>query len=42
MGSQQGLLGDKLATAPDGALALVTSSLEPGKASRVWLIRGRL
>lgn len=41
-GSQQGRLGQKLAVGPDGALALVNSSLEPGKASRVWLIRGAL
>lgn len=40
-GSQQGLLGRKLA-AGDGMLALVNSSLAPGRGSRVWLMRGRL
>lgn len=40
-GSQQGLLGKKLA-AGDGMVALVNSSLAPGRGSRVWLMRGRL
>ncbi|MBQ5941542.1 hypothetical protein, partial [Massilia sp. AB1] len=41
-GSYQGLLGKKLAVAPDGGLAFVNSNLVPGKGSRVWLVRGRL
>ncbi|HYD56661.1 MAG TPA: sialidase family protein [Burkholderiales bacterium] len=41
-GSQQGLLARKLAVGPDGAAAVVNSTLEPGKRSRVWLVRGRL
>lgn len=40
-GSQQGLLGSKLAVAPDGRIALVNSSLVPGRRSRVWLMRAR-
>lgn len=40
-GSQQGLLGEKLAVG-DGMVALVNSSLVPGQGSRVWLMRGRL
>ncbi len=39
-GSQQGLLGKKLAAGPDGAIAAVNSSLAPGRGSRVWLMRG--
>ena len=38
-GSQQGLLGRKLAMDGAGWIALVNSSLLPGKASRVWLMR---
>jgi hypothetical protein len=41
-GSQQGLLGKKLAVDPDGRIAVVNSSLAPGKGSRVWLMRGEL
>ncbi|WP_152594699.1 sialidase family protein [Massilia sp. BSC265] len=41
MGSQQGLLGKKLA-AGDGMVALTNSSLAPGRGSRAWLMRGRL
>ena len=41
-GSYQGLLGKKLAVAPDGGIAVVNSNLVPGKGSRVWLMRGRL
>ncbi len=40
-GSQQGLLGKKLA-AGDGMVALVNSSLAPGRGSRVWLMRGHM
>jgi len=40
-GSQQGLLGKKLA-AGEGMVALVNSSLAPGRGSRVWVMRGRL
>jgi hypothetical protein len=39
-GSSQGLLMQKLAVNREGALALVNSSLEAGRRSRVWLIRG--
>jgi hypothetical protein len=41
-GSSQGLLTQKLAVSRDGALAVVNSSLEEGRRSRVWLMRGRL
>lgn len=41
-GSQQGLLGKKLALDPGGRIAVVNSSLAPGVGSRVWLLRGRL
>jgi hypothetical protein len=41
-GSQQGLLGKKLAAGPDGRIAIVNSSLAPGRGSRVWLVEGRL
>ncbi|MBD8528433.1 MULTISPECIES: sialidase family protein [unclassified Massilia] len=40
-GSQQGLLGQKLALGRDGRIAIVNSSLQPGVRSRVWLMRGR-
>jgi len=40
-GSQQGLLGRKLALDRAGRMALVNSSLVPGEGSRVWLMRGR-
>ena len=40
-GSQQGLLGQKLAFGRNGAIALVNSSVQPGVRSRVWLMRGR-
>lgn len=39
-GSQQGLLGRKLAVDAAGRIAVVNSSLLPGKRSRVWLMRG--
>ncbi|MFC5478640.1 sialidase family protein [Massilia suwonensis] len=39
-GSQQGLLGRKLAVDGAGRIALVNSSLVPGEGSRVWLMRG--
>jgi hypothetical protein len=38
-GSSQGLLMHKLAVSGDGRIALVNSSLEQGRRSRVWLIR---
>ena len=38
-GSQQGILGSKLAASADGAVAVVNSSLVPGQGSRVWLMR---
>ena len=41
-GSQQGLLGKKLAVDRDGRIAVVNSSLVPGEGSRVWLMRGEL
>lgn len=39
-GSQQGLLGRKLAIDGAGRVVLVNSSLVPGQGSRVWLMRG--
>jgi hypothetical protein len=39
-GSQQGLLGRKLALDPSGRIALAGSTLLPGQGSRVWLMRG--
>ncbi|MDB5762297.1 MAG: hypothetical protein JWQ21_1292 [Herminiimonas sp.] len=41
-GSHQGLLMTKLAVNRAGAMAIVNSSLEQGKHSRVWLIRGKI
>lgn len=38
-GSQQGLLGQKLALGRDGRVALANSSLLPGVRSRVWMMR---
>ena len=38
-GSQQGLLGRKLAVDGAGRMAVVNSSLVPGRGSRVWLMR---
>ena len=38
-GSQQGLLGRKLAVDGAGRVAVVNSSLVPGRRSRVWLMR---
>lgn len=38
-GSQQGLLGRKLAVDGDGRIAVVNSSLLPGRRRRVWLMR---
>ncbi|MFC4931603.1 hypothetical protein [Massilia sp. GCM10023247] len=40
-GSQQGLLGKKLAAGPGGRVAIVNSSLRPDEGSRVWLMRGQ-
>ena len=40
-GSHQGLLMTKLAVNRDGAIAIVNSSLQPGRQSRVWMIRGQ-
>lgn len=40
-GSHQGLVMNKLAVNNDGAIAIVNSSLKPGKHSRVWLVRAR-
>jgi hypothetical protein len=40
-GSQQGLLGQKLAVDAAGRIAVVNSSLVPGRRSRVWLLRAR-
>jgi hypothetical protein len=40
-GSQQGLLGKKLAVDRFARLAIVNSSLVPDERSRVWLMRGR-
>jgi hypothetical protein len=39
-GSQQGLLGKKLAVDRAGRLAIVNSSMVPEERSRVWLMRG--
>ncbi|OON60391.1 hypothetical protein B0920_15495 [Massilia sp. KIM] len=41
-GSQQGLLGRKLALGPEGGVVVVNSALAPVAASRVWMVRGRL
>lgn len=41
-GSQQGLLGKKLAVDDEGRVAVVNSSMQPGEHSRVWLMRGRI
>lgn len=41
-GSQQGLLGKKLAVDGEGRIAVVNSSLAPGEGSRVWLMRGEI
>jgi hypothetical protein len=41
-GSHQGLLMTKLAVNRDGAIAIVNSSLLPGRESRVWMIRGQV
>ena len=41
-GSNQGFLMRKLAVNASGAVVIVNSSLKPGHASRVWLIRGSL
>lgn len=41
-GSQQGVLGQKLAMGPDGMIAVVNSSLAPERSSRVWVMRGRV
>ena len=40
-GSQQGLLGKKLAAGSGGTAALVNSALTPSRGSRVWLMYGR-
>lgn len=39
-GSLQGLLMDKLAAGPDGAVAVVNSTYRDGEASRIWLHLG--
>jgi hypothetical protein len=41
-GSLQGLLMEKLAVGREGAVAVVNSSFEQGKRSRIWLTRGQL
>ena len=41
-GSQQGILGRKLAVGADGTIAVVNSSLAPGRGSRVWVMRGQV
>ena len=41
-GSQQGILGRKLASGPEGMIALVDSSLTPGRGSHIWVMRGRV
>jgi hypothetical protein len=41
-GSQQGMLTDKLAVDAAGAVAIVNSTFDPGRASHVWLARGRV
>jgi hypothetical protein len=41
-GSSQGLLMQKLAVNAQGAVAVVNSSFEAGRRSRVWLMRGQL
>ncbi|KQQ97264.1 sialidase family protein [Massilia sp. Leaf139] len=41
-GSQQGLLGSKLALGRDGRIAIVNRSLVPGQGSRIRLIRGHV
>lgn len=41
-GSHQGLLMSKLAVNRAGVVAIVNSSLRPGKQSRVWVIRGEM
>ena len=41
-GSQQGILGRKLAVGADGTIAVVNSSLAPGRGSRVWVVRGQV
>jgi len=38
-GSNQGMLMRKLAVNASGAVAIVNSSLKPGEASRVWMLR---
>jgi hypothetical protein len=39
-GSQQGLLMQKLASNPKGALAIVNSTFKANQFSRIWLLRG--
>lgn len=41
-GSQQGMLTDKLAVNATGAIAVVNSTFDPGRMSRVWLVRGQV
>jgi hypothetical protein len=41
-GSLQGMLMEKLAVGREGSLAVVNSSFQEGKRSRVWLTRGQL
>ena len=40
-GSHQGLLMSKIAANRNGAIAIVNSSLQQGRQSRVWLVRGQ-
>jgi len=40
-GSQQGLLGSKLAVSPAGAIAIVNSTFRANVRSQVWLLRSR-
>ena len=41
-GGLQGLLMRKLAVSPEGQVAVVNSSFQEKRASRVWLLRGAL
>lgn len=41
-GSHQGLLMDKMDVSRSGTVAIVNSSLQQGKHSRVWLMRGEM
>jgi hypothetical protein len=41
-GSQQSRLAERLDVDANGGIALVNGTFDPGRASRVWLLRGRL